>query len=676
MRLIINKINYRLNTERVALYYSFEEDLGIKRNIKILLEKFDGERSSLKCLKLKAELEANRERFEDIYFSFTKDPENQLTNIEIDLNEDKYFRESFVVHSLKNHFKGKYIIGKSIGKDLYIYKPYGTSEIEGWVKYKVISLLVSRRTISVALASRATYISRVKVSESGIPRDKITRVLSGTEVKHVKSLVNINDAQIVANLPVKKIIGLPVYTGKLSYKGYYQEIKSFYENELLLIGKEITIYEGGFEDVISSDIKHVDKGRSVMLFKGGAKNVNASNGMKYNGPYQTISEDRLNDLSLIFIYKDSEDANSLYKCLKNGLRHFPGLESYVGIPVKPNKELSLRYSSFDNLVAEFDAHLKTKFKENNYSKLFAFYISPFKKDEAEGERSDTYYRIKEGLLKKGIASQVIASRNIHSNNFHFSLPNIAVAILAKLGGVPWKLARNEYEELIIGFGRRILPDGSFVGNTVFFDNSGLIKQVSSLAPQVQGAIGTVVKESIIEYLQRLSSKPKRVVIHYYKPPNKNEVETVEKALSDLGLDIPYVIIEIHDTKARDFICFDADYQMGMPKSGTIIRLSERNKNYLLFNNSRYEERPAGFVNDEYPIKVRIHHAQGVHLDENTQIQLIDQVYEFSRMYWRSLRQQSHPVTVKYAKLIADFASKFENHVIPENEAAQETAWFI
>lgn len=741
MRLIINKIKYRLNNEKTTLYYSFKQDLGIKRNISLLLKKFDGKQPSLKSVELKATLENNSNKYEEVYFSFNS---NQKSHpIGIDLNDDSYFRELFVVHLLKNYFKRKYIAGKSLGRDLSIFIPTEQSEVEGWNKYKVLSFLVSRATISVGVTSRATYISEVNVIEQGISKEILTRVLFEEEVvhiddlktfkitkqslenlksdnlskdviiklegmkdtvfkgkhkfldilkkaiggeqveryksfilKHTENLDNLDNTRIVANRDIKMEAGLPRDPEKFSYKSYYQEIRSFYENELLQIKDGIIIYEGGFEEVFSENINHVDTGRSVMLFNNGARNVNVSNGMKHHGPFQTLGEEKLNNLSMIFIYKDSEDANTLYKYLKNGLRHFPGLESYVGIPVKPNKELSLKYSSVEKIEAEFDVYLRTKLSESNYPQLFAFYISPFKKDEVEGKQSEIYYKIKEGLLKKGISSQVIASRTIHSNNFHFSLPNIAVATLAKLGGVPWKLARNEYEELIIGFGRRILTDGSFIGNTVFFDNSGLIKQISSLTPPQNNDLGSVVKKSIIEFLLQQVSKPKRVVIHYYKPPKWKEVETVEKALRNLGLDIPYVIIEIHDNKAKDFICFDADYQMGMPKSGTVIRLRKRDNTYLLFNNSRYEDRPAGYVIDEYPIKVRIHHAQGVYLDEKTQIQLIDQVYEFSRIYWKSIRQQSHPVTVKYAKLIADFASKFENHVIPENEVSQTTAWFI
>ena len=55
------------------------------------------------------------------------------------------------------------------------------------------------------------------------------------------------------------------------------------------------------------------------------------------------------------------------------------------------------------------------------------------------------------LLDKGISSQFVSNSSIKEPNFHYALPNIAIAILAKLGGIPWKLYNKRYNELVIGF---------------------------------------------------------------------------------------------------------------------------------------------------------------------------------------------------------------------------------
>ena len=44
-------------------------------------------------------------------------------------------------------------------------------------------------------------------------------------------------------------------------------------------------------------------------------------------------------------------------------------------------------------------------------------------------------------------------------------------------------------------------------------------------------------------------------------------------------------------------------------------------------------------------------------------QLIDQVYQFSRIYWKSVRQQGLPVTIKYPEMIAEIMPHVEDRTI-------------
>ncbi|MCB0446230.1 MAG: hypothetical protein KDD03_01715, partial [Gelidibacter sp.] len=54
-------------------------------------------------------------------------------------------------------------------------------------------------------------------------------------------------------------------------------------------------------------------------------------------------------------------------------------------------------------------------------------------------------------------------------------------------------------------------------------------------------------------------------------------------------------------------------------------------------------------------------------------ELLTQVYQFSRLYWKSLRQQNVPITIKYPEMVAQIAPRFENGV-PED--AKDTLWFL
>jgi hypothetical protein len=104
----------------------------------------------------------------------------------------------------------------------------------------------------------------------------------------------------------------------------------------------------------------------------------------------------------------------------------------------------------------------------------------------------------------------------------------------------------------------------------------------------------------------------------------------------LNLPIPIIVVTINKTVSKELLAFDTlDAENLMPYSGTYIKMAERQ--YLLFNNTRYN--PTSKVADKeyhFPVKIKL---TSTHLelleDESLVDLLIDQVYQFSRMYWKS-----------------------------------------
>ncbi|MBK7667720.1 MAG: hypothetical protein IPJ32_10495 [Sphingobacteriaceae bacterium] len=82
--------------------------------------------------------------------------------------------------------------------------------------------------------------------------------------------------------------------------------------------------------------------------------------------------------------------------------------------------------------------------------------------------------------------------------------------------------------------------------------------------------------------------------------------------------------------------------------------------------------PLRSVAEELPIKVAIHFADTGGFSHK---ELISQVYEFSRLYWKGLKQRSQPATTIYAKLIAEFAAH-SNGTLPDNETVHNSPWFL
>ena len=112
----------------------------------------------------------------------------------------------------------------------------------------------------------------------------------------------------------------------------------------------------------------------------------------------------------------------------------------------------------------------------------------------------------------------------------------------------------------------------------------------------------------------------------------------------------------------------------MPYSGTFIKLGY--SEYLLFNNTRYDETSKPKKKElHFPIKLSIRSTDSTQIDSLEKIELfIDQIYQFSRMYWKSNDQQSLPVTIAYPEMVARIWPHFSME--KPNDFARENLWFL
>lgn len=456
---------------------------------------------------------------------------------------------------------------------------------------------------------------------------------------------------------------------KFHYAERYQELKD-------IIFRLAQTFESPFFDKILPQFTRVEDHNSNMVFKStntmvfgnGQTHINAALGMREFGPYK--KSPFTDKIELLFIFQNKDHANQLYLSLKKGLRHFHGLLSYVGIPVSlaPQNE-QLNYSDIDRLEEELHQKIESELKEPEYTNKLAVVIGPFKRFESEYDEIELYYRVKKMLLLKGIPSQFVNPSTIKAQNFHYSLPNIAIAVLAKLGGIPWKLKTEKRNELIIGFNTKNLNKEVFIGNAVFFDNEGQLGAVRGFTSSASSGIIEHLKQAIKNYTEN-NEIPERIVIHYYKSASGKEIDAIDKLLkSDLGLKIPYAIVEVNDTRSKLDICFDMDYKFMITKSGTYVKVGF--DEYLLFNNSRYRDETS-LTLQELPIKLKISYMSSEVFSKK---ELISQVYEFSRLNWKGLKQNSLPATITFSKMIADFAAHFDG-IIPDTIAAQNRPWFL
>lgn len=511
--------------------------------------------------------------------------------------------------------------------------------------------------------------------------------------------INYNDVYPVVNNPLAYYLGLSIDepdneypTKKNRYKTYIPKITGFRDKFLINDDfRNIVPVERDFTPIEAGKVKNESKQLVFGITKDGNRRIDLipQRGINF-GPF---SQPRHSNILLFFIIPTMhhDQAEPLLKMLRNGYgsgwSRFENLDKYLGLPFSTARGFSFQIKNTDNPLPEIEAKLEERrdsISNNVNTKYFAIYLSPVSRDCKDRQQLITYYRVKELLLKWGISSQFIDTNAMiqtlqsdaknKKSNFSYSLQNIAIAINAKLGGTPWRIAVPQQRELIVGVGafKNMETNTQYIGSAFSFDNTGAFNSFEYFQKDELLELAGAIQEAIINYKNTIQ-KPQRLIIHYYKDMSEREVEVIEEALYNLNIDIPIFVVTINKTESEDIIVFDDAFPNKMPYSGRYVNLG--NNQYLLCNNTRYEDN--GTIEGyPFPIKLKISCPTDSYLlNQNTIVELIEQVYQFSRIYWKSVRQQNLPVTIKYPEMVAKIAPYFTNGCIPTT-IGKDNLWFL
>ena len=408
----------------------------------------------------------------------------------------------------------------------------------------------------------------------------------------------------------------------------------------------------------------------------------------------------------VFHTEHKDMARNLLTWLKKGNYHTGSdddkqtLGHYIGTTVS-FAPVFVEFTDMHNPVPEIAAKLKEEQFVNlsRDAKYVGLYITPIHKYGSTPEEKICYYKIKELFLSRGIVTQCVEfdkmMKSVNKDNepgtrfknFTYTLQNMAVAICAKTGGSPWLLDEVEKKELIIGIGAFKSDNEQYIGAAFSFDNTGVFNDYHYFQKsEIDELIGSIHLE-ILNY-SSVNDKPDRIIIHYYKKMSyAREFQKIEDMLNNLNLDIPVYVVTINKTESEDIVVFDGNStfedkwngttQSLMPYSGRWINLGKSKDGYrfLLCNNTRYNQEDFNKM-DGFPFPVKLNIAcpnRNNKVDTPTINQLIDQVYQFSRIYWKSVKQQGLPVTIKYPEMIAEIMPHFEDRTIYTDN---NCLWFL
>lgn len=513
-------------------------------------------------------------------------------------------------------------------------------------------------------------------------------VLYGNKLWKYKTLLEKEEIDYDKAFPVlgkqlKRAIGYPTEAPPRDnrYKIYLNKINAFakkFFNDAEFL-ERIPLHSLDFYRVPASKLNTTTKDSNLLTFGKRDKTTGIDyvpyNGIKTYGPFK---KSPYPNVQLFFIFHSSnlEVAKKLNQYLSNGLGFFKGLTSFSQILFHTKEGFSIPFSDIENPIAEIEAKLSNRNFDDDV-KYIAIYITPFSKFDSDLQKREIYYKVKEQLLKRKITSQCIDADKViqGGNNYVFSLANIAVAILAKLDGVPWRLNTPIKNELIVGIGafKQVDTDTQYIGSAFSFNNTGGFNRFEYfLRSEIEVLAGSIV--NAVREFTTLNNQPDRLIIHFYKTMSDRELEPILTALNQMGLSIPVFIITINKTESEDIVLFDGNWNNLMPISGTFVNIG--NNRFLLCNNTRYNNND--FKDSEgfpFPIKLKIDCSDKNQLQEPLTIKgLIDQVYQFSRIYWKSVKQQNLPITIKYPEMVAQIAPHFDGDDIPQ--FGKDNLWFL
>lgn len=434
---------------------------------------------------------------------------------------------------------------------------------------------------------------------------------------------------------------------------------------------------GNFIAVKEENIKKVDAEAHHLIY--GDKYVGSSpkGEFTHHGPYK-MPEPHI--FFIICSEKNKEWRNRLYNILQNGIdstlingqgvEHgslctFTPLPNLLNQPLNWEKNLSLTYNTNDTALKELKNHLSENNRIKPDKKYTAIIISDISKDSTDKKAHELYYRMKEQLMKYGVTSQVIYAPKIGSSKFNYILPNIAAALVAKQNGMPWAPEKlSQHNDMIVGIGAsRQRGQNPFLGTAFCFDQTGRFREFDCCEADDIEALAASLKKALLGFCQTYG-KPRRLIIHYYKKLNHRESSCIVDMLLQAKIQCAIYVVNVVTAVNDDLIAFDASQQNLMPKSGTIIHL--RRTQFLLYNNEKYADDQRAKV--LFPIKLTIASANtntdGI-LPYDDAKDIITQVYQFCRLYWKSVAMQNKPITVAYPEMLAKFVPHFSDNNLPE-----------
>lgn len=463
------------------------------------------------------------------------------------------------------------------------------------------------------------------------------------------------------------------------YLDQYKKIEDFLRQYLDCI-KSLELHDGTrieLDEKLTS-VPSFTLSTRTYIFGGNKEGQNQFFGLRDYGPYAIPTGEK----RLVFLFSNNDHTRSqdLFKALRGDTYStFPGMEKLFRTPIGKENVSGMEIPSFSNSdLLTACSQLKSQYRNEQ---IVPIGLVPMSKHISE-EETQSYYAAKHAFISNGLASQFIDRKRTigDSSALKWSVSNIALAIFAKMGGVPWRVKPSTEKCLIVGIGQahRLVNDKveKFVAYSVLTDSSGIYESIQLLgSAKDRGEYLDDLKKNLRVVLLSHTDRYQSFVLHVTFSMKKDEIEAIKGLLDELKNENAgsreFVAIKFNDH--NDFFGFSTSHNSRIPYEGCVTPLS--NREFLMWfsglgiADSKAPKKP------ERPVHLSILYPEKP-LSPNDLRRILQDAMNIAGANWRGFNAKSIPISVYYAKLIADYYGHFREANLPEVDIDNLPPWFL
>jgi hypothetical protein len=335
-------------------------------------------------------------------------------------------------------------------------------------------------------------------------------------------------------------------------------------------------------------------------------------------------------------------------------------------------------------VADFSAktiqgvcsRLREQYPEN---RVVPVAVVPMSKHTSD-EETASYYAAKHAYVSNGFASQFVDRKRVHDRNLlKWSISNIALALFAKMGGVPWRVRPSTTRCLIVGIGQahRVIDHRTerFVAYSVLTDSSGAYETIKILGnSQSEEEYIASLRANLRQVLLSHANQYDSFVLHLTFRMRRREIQTIQALLKELqGENTQQEFVAIKFNDKNDFFGFSVDHNSRVPFEGTVAPLSRRDFlmwfSGLSIDNAKVPRKP------ERPVHLSILYPETTLSDVDLK-RVLQDAMNIAGTNWRGFNAKSLPISIYYAKIIATYYGRFREAGLRDIDLEGISPWFL